>query len=42
LLANMVEYAKRNHLKVIFLCPFVYAQFKRHPEQYDEVYNNKD
>ena len=31
LLATMVEYARKNGLKVNPLCPFVYAHFKRHP-----------
>ena len=39
LLANMVEYVRANKLKVIALCPFVNAQFKRHPEQYADIWN---
>jgi predicted GNAT family acetyltransferase len=39
LLSHMVEYAKENKLKVIPLCPFVLAQFKRHPDQYQDVWN---
>ncbi len=39
LLATMVDYARTHHLKVIALCPFVSAQFKRHPEMYTDVWN---
>jgi predicted GNAT family acetyltransferase len=39
LLSTMVSYARENHLKVIPLCPYVLAQFKRHPEQYDDIWN---
>jgi predicted GNAT family acetyltransferase len=39
LLADMVDYARKNKLKVIALCPYVLAQFKRHPEQYADIWN---
>jgi predicted GNAT family acetyltransferase len=39
LLATMVGYARTHALKVIPLCPYVLAQFKRHPEQYDDIWN---
>jgi len=39
LLSTMVDYARKHHLKVIALCPFVSAQFKRHPELYTDVWN---
>jgi uncharacterized protein len=39
LLSTMVTYARENKLKVIALCPYVSAQFKRHPEQYHDVWN---
>ena len=39
LLKTMVEYARANNLKVIALCPFVSAQFRRHPELYADVWN---
>jgi hypothetical protein len=39
LLTTMVEYARKHQLKVIALCPFVSAQFKRHPELYADVWN---
>ena len=38
LLAEMVKYARENALKVIPLCPFVRAQFERHPEQYTDIW----
>src|SRR5690349_16703244 len=39
LLERMVAYDRENHLKVIPLCPFVHAQFKRHPEKYADIWN---
>jgi uncharacterized protein len=39
LLSTMVKYAREHQLKVIPLCPFVHAQFKRHPEEYADVWN---
>ena len=39
LLASMVDYARKNDLKVIPLCPYVHAQFKRHPDEYADVWN---
>ena len=39
LLAKMVAYARENKLKVIPLCPYVLAQFKRHPDQYADIWN---
>ena len=38
LLSNMVEYARGHSLKVIPLCQYVLAQFKRHPDQYADVW----
>ena len=38
LLATMVDHARKNALKVIPLCPFVHAQFRRHPEEYADVW----
>jgi predicted GNAT family acetyltransferase len=34
----MVDYARGNHLKVIALCPFVHAQFARHPHDYEDIW----
>ena len=41
LLSAMVDHARKNGLKVIALCPFVHAQFKRHPEQYADIWNKE-
>lgn len=39
LLETMVAYAREHQLKVVPLCPFVHAQFKRHPEKYEDIWN---
>jgi len=39
LLSVMVNYARDNKKKVIPLCPYVSAQFQRHPEQYSGIWN---
>jgi len=39
LLKAMTTYAREHNLKVIPLCSFVSTQFKRHPEQYDALWN---
>ena len=39
LLSAMISYAREHKLKVIPLCPYVNAQFKRHPEEYSDVLN---
>lgn len=39
LLSAMVAHARENNLKVIPLCPYVLAQFKRHPKQYQDIWN---
>ena len=41
LLSAMVDYARKNNLKVIALCPYVFAQFKRHPEEFANIWKNK-
>lgn len=38
LLERLVSYARENDLKILPLCPFVHAQFKRHPEEYNDVW----
>lgn len=38
LLKTMVDYARKNKLKVIALCPYVFAQFKRHPDEYSDIW----
>jgi predicted GNAT family acetyltransferase len=42
LLAAMVDHARKNGLKVIPLCPYVHAQFKRHPDDYADVWHKSD
>jgi len=41
LLEAMVAYAREHHLKVTPYCPYVHAQFKRHPEQYADIWNQE-
>jgi predicted GNAT family acetyltransferase len=41
LLAAMVDHARKNALKVIPLCPYVHAQFKRHPDEYADVWSKE-
>lgn len=41
LLNQLVSYARENNLRVIPLCPYVLAQFKRHPEEYLDVWLKK-
>ena len=38
LLAQMVAYAREHSLKVNPLCPFVSAQFRRHPLEYADLW----
>ena len=40
LLEAMVDHARKKNLKVIPLCPYVLAQFKRHPEEYADLWNH--
>lgn len=42
LFLDMVDYARQHQLKVIALCPYVLAQFKRHPDEYADVWENKE
>ena len=41
LLETMVNYARAHNLKVIPLCPYVNLQFRRHPEQYVDIWNKQ-
>ena len=34
----MVDYVRAHQLKVIPLCEYVHAQFKRHPELYNDIW----
>lgn len=38
LFESMVNYARKNNLKVVALCPFIFAQFKRNPQQYIDIW----
>jgi len=38
LLEDMVKYSRDNNLMVKPLCPYVHAQFKRHPELYTDIW----
>ena len=40
LLETMVGYARKNALQVVPLCPYVLEQFKRHPQEYADVWKN--
>ena len=41
LLGAMIDYVRRNKLKVVPICPFVRGQFKRHPEEYADVWHKE-
>lgn len=41
LLDGMVAYAREHQLKVLPLCAYVHAQFKRHPETYADIWTGK-
>jgi len=41
LLDAMVSYVREHNLKVIPLCPYVHLQFKRHEEQYQDIWNKE-
>lgn len=38
LLEKLVSYARESELKIVPLCPYVHAQFKRNPEAYDDIW----
>ena len=38
LLDAMVSYVRSHGLKVIPLCPYVHAQFKKHPDEYNDIW----
>ncbi len=42
LLATMVAYAREKSLKVMPLCPYVHAQFRRNPEAYADLWTSGD
>lgn len=39
MLEAMVAYARENSLKVVPLCSYVHAQFKRNPDMYADIWN---
>jgi len=41
LLTAMVAHAREHHLKVTPYCPYVHAQFKRHPEEYADIWDRE-
>lgn len=41
LLVSMIDYARKNNLKVIALCPYVHSQFSRYPDEYHDIWENK-
>jgi len=41
LFQEMVNYVRHNGLKVIPLCPYVLAQFQRHPEDYADIWEKQ-
>lgn len=42
MLQAMVDYARSNNLKVIPLCPYVHAQFSRHPQKYADLWTKAE
>ncbi|MBC7851033.1 MAG: N-acetyltransferase [Chitinophagaceae bacterium] len=40
LLDSMVSHAREHHLHVVPLCSYVQAQFKRHPEQFSDIWTD--
>lgn len=41
LLEKLVSYARENDLKIVPLCPYVHAQFKRRPDEYEDIWHKK-
>ncbi|MGF1925978.1 MAG: N-acetyltransferase, partial [Bacteroidia bacterium] len=39
MLNSMVAYARAHHIKVVPLCPYVHAQFKRHPQDFEDIWH---
>src|SRR5262245_29840139 len=39
LLDHMVIYARTHRLRVVPLCPYVYAQFKKHRKEYADLWD---
>ena len=41
LVATALDFARAAHLRVIPLCPYVHAQFRRHPDDYNDIWNKE-
>ena len=41
LLDTMVSYVRDHNLQVIPLCPYVLSQFRRHSDQYDDIWHKQ-
>ncbi|HJW28335.1 MAG TPA: GNAT family N-acetyltransferase [Saprospiraceae bacterium] len=41
LLDHMASYVRNHGMKVIPLCPYVHAQFKRHPKEYADIWKKE-
>ena len=41
LLDKLVSYASENNMKIVPLCPYVHAQFKPHPEEFEEIWHKR-
>jgi uncharacterized protein len=41
MLEVMVRYARQHHLQVVPQCPYVLAQFKRHQDEYADLWMRK-
>ena len=41
LLDEMTSYVRTNNLMVLPLCPYVHAQFKRHPDEYQDIWKKQ-
>ncbi|GAA4914929.1 GNAT family N-acetyltransferase [Mucilaginibacter defluvii] len=39
LLNELVRYAIEKNVKIVPLCPYVNAQFRRHPSEYESVWS---
>ena len=42
LMAAMVAFAGEHKMKVIPLCPYVHAQFQRHPQEYAAIWKKEE
>jgi len=38
---EMISYVRANNLKVLPLCPYVQAQFSKHPQEYDDIWKKR-